>query len=115
MQKFIFKNRINSCNNPGPDLMMNDDVGMGDLDLVINDLKLELAGRFMAWQPFKNFFPLTFCFLGRDNQIESLQEQIRGFKQGIKDLKTSLKHKEDGIAQLKSQLEYQCLGTRYIY
>ena len=48
MQKFIFKNRINSCNNPGPDLMMNDDVGMGDLDLVINDLKLELAGRFMA-------------------------------------------------------------------
>ena len=28
--------------------MMNDDVGMGDLDLVINDLKLEMAGRFMA-------------------------------------------------------------------
>ena len=27
--------------------MMNDDVGMGDLDLVINDLKLELAGLFL--------------------------------------------------------------------
>ena len=26
------------------------------------------------------------------------------------EVKTQLKHKEDGIAQLKSQLEYQCLG-----
>ena len=37
--------------------MMNDDVGMGDdLDLVINDLKLELAG---LWLPIH--FPTLFA------------------------------------------------------
>ena len=36
--------------------MMNDDVGMGDFDLVINDLKLELAG---LWLPIH--FPTLFA------------------------------------------------------
>ena len=39
--------------------MMNDDVGMGDdLDLVINDLKLELAG---LWLPTHIHFPTLFA------------------------------------------------------
>ena len=42
--------------------MMNDDVGLGDLDLVINDLKLEMAGRFMATFQAQLVFFLLLCF-----------------------------------------------------
>ena len=57
---------------------------------VVSDLKLELAGR--------------------DNQISGLQQQIQTLTTKLDDIKRDLKHKENGIAQLKSQLEYQCLG-----
>ena len=61
-----------------------------EVQAVVSDLKLELAGR--------------------DNQISGLQQQIQTLTTKLDDIKRDLKHKENGIAQLKSQLEYQCLG-----
>ena len=51
--------------------------------------------------------------IGRDNQIASLENQLKTLTNGAKELQTSLQHKENGIAQLKSQLEYQCLGQNF--
>jgi len=78
------------------DIMMRDvskDNTENELDSVVFELKMELAGR--------------------DNQIASLENQLKTLTNGAKELQTSLQHKENGIAQLKSQLEYQCLGQNF--
>ena len=48
--------------------------------------------------------------LGKDNQLAGLQSEVESLTNGAKELQRALAHKENGIAQLKSQLEYQCLG-----
>ena len=56
------------------------------------------------------------CFLlGRDNQIMSLQGEINQLNEKMRNLKSDLSHKENSIDQLKSQLEYQCLGISSLY
>ena len=95
MTNFLFQANIKKKEtNETEDIMMSDrEEGNEDLDQfegVVKDLKLEIAGR--------------------DNQISTLQDQIKNLSNWMKDLQDDLKHKENGIAQLKSQLEYQCLG-----
>ena len=53
-------------------------------------------------------------FQGRDNQIANLQEEVKQLLSTLKHMKEEMKHKENGISQLKSQLEYQCLGKFYL-
>ena len=68
-------------------------INQNEVEAVVSDLKLELVGR--------------------DNQISGLQQQIQTLTSKLEDIKKDLTHKENGIAQLKSQLEYQCLGRMF--
>ena len=60
------------------------------------------------WSSMK--ITLLYLNKGRDNQIISLQQQIQALNNELKSMKNEMKHKDNGIAQLKSQLEFQCLG-----
>ena len=60
------------------------------------------------WSSMK--ITLLYFKKGRDNQIISLQQQIQALNNELKSMKNEMKQKDNGIAQLKSQLEFQCLG-----
>ena len=79
-----------------------------ELETVVHDMKIELTGkRYMHWIHNLNNVNLL---LGRDNQIANLQDEVKQLLNTLKHMKEEMKHKENGISQLKSQLEYQCLG-----
>jgi hypothetical protein len=46
----------------------------------------------------------------RDRRLESLEAEAGRLRAEARELREELKHKEGGVAQLKAQLEYQCLG-----
>ena len=50
---------------------------------------------------------------GRDQQLSSLEAEVAKLVAKAEERRQEMAHKEQSVAQLKAQLEYQCLG-RYL-